>query len=54
MVLHVLPLFQVSRGLDLLDEIQQRGLELSPFAFNPFIRDFAGWNMHEEVLLQVT
>jgi len=45
-------LWQVSWGLDLLDEMQQRGTKLSPYAFNPFIRDFARWGMHEEVLLQ--
>lgn len=39
-------------GLDLLDEMQQRGIKLSPYAFNPFICDFARWGMHEEVILQ--
>ncbi|KAG0587095.1 hypothetical protein KC19_2G140400 [Ceratodon purpureus] len=38
----------VSRGLDLLDEMQQKGKKLSPYAFNPFICDFARWGMHEE------
>ncbi|XP_024387680.1 uncharacterized protein [Physcomitrium patens] len=38
----------VSWGLDLLDEMQQRGTKLSPYAFNPFICDFARWGMYEE------
>lgn len=36
-----------------MDEMQQRGTKLSPYAFNPFICDFARWGMHEEVILQV-
>jgi pentatricopeptide repeat protein len=40
---------EVSRGLDFLDEMQQRGLELSTFSFNPFIREFGRWSMVDEV-----
>jgi hypothetical protein len=32
--------------------MQQRGTKLSPYAFNPFICDFARWGMHDEVSLQ--
>jgi leucine-rich PPR motif-containing protein len=39
---------EISRGLDFLDEMQQRGLVLSHFSFNPFIREFARWTMIEE------
>ncbi|KAH9561354.1 hypothetical protein CY35_05G018100 [Sphagnum magellanicum] len=39
---------EVSRGLDFLDEMQQRGLELSTFSFNPFIREFGRWSMVDE------
>ncbi len=39
----------MSRGLDFLDEMQQRGLELSTFSFNPFIREFGRWGMVDEV-----
>jgi hypothetical protein len=31
--------------------MQQRGLVLSHFSFNPFIREFARWTMIEEVQL---
>lgn len=44
--------WQVDRGLDLVDEMQQRGLTLSPPTFNPFIRDFARWGMPDEVQVQ--
>jgi pentatricopeptide repeat protein len=39
---------EISQGLDFLDEMQQRGLVLSHFSFNPFIREFARWTMIEE------
>lgn len=44
----LLPL-QISEGLDFLDEMQARKLELSSFTFNPFIREFGRWTMIDEV-----
>jgi len=45
--------FQISQGLDFLDEMQARNLELSSFSFNPFIREFGRWTMLDEVGLRV-
>ena len=40
---------QISQGLDFLDEMQARKLDLSSFSFNPFIREFGRWTMIDEV-----
>ncbi|XP_024391603.1 pentatricopeptide repeat-containing protein At4g21880, mitochondrial isoform X2 [Physcomitrium patens] len=39
---------KISQGLDFLDEMQVRNLELSSFSFNPFIREFGRWTMIDE------
>ncbi|KAG0619465.1 hypothetical protein M758_4G142000 [Ceratodon purpureus] len=39
---------KISQGLDFLDEMQSRKLELSCFTFNPFIREFGRWTMIDE------
>lgn len=41
--------FQITQGLDLLDEMQARGLEVTCYSYNPFIREFSRWTMIDEV-----
>lgn len=39
---------QVSRGLDILDEMQKRGLTLRPTSFSPLIKSFSDHLMLDE------